>query len=95
MNPRLKVMLENKHISIGENKYRLTIEKKRLPYTDVIGYVAYLSDIDSQYTNQRSFDTVQRLEKGLKAWIIESDMLNNPESAVFQQLKDWDGVINI
>lgn len=91
----MRVLLENKHIVIGENQYRLTIEKKRLPYTGVIGYVGYLSDIDSQYTNQRAFDTVQHLEAGLRTWIKESNLLNNPERSVIQQLQDWDGVIEV
>lgn len=89
----MRVLLENKHIIIGENQYRLTIEKKRLPYKSVIGYVAYLSDVDSPYSNQRTFETIRQLEAGLNAWIIESDLLNDPEKAVIQQLHDWDGVI--
>ena len=93
MNPYGKIMIENKHIQIGDNSYRLTIEKKRLPYSGAIGYVAYLSDVNSQYTNQRAFNTVQELMNGLNAWIISSDILNSPESSFFQQLKDWDGVI--
>lgn len=87
--------LENKHIEIGSNNYRLTIKKKKSIYTHHFGYKAFLSDMNSQYTNSAFFLDIGDLEKGLRAWIIKADMLNNPESAIFQQLEEWDGVINI
>lgn len=86
-------LLENKHIIVGKRNYRLTIKKKDMFYGDVIGYKAYLSDVDSKYTNDKTFTTINALELGLKAWIMESDMLNNPETRVFEELKQWDGVI--
>lgn len=89
------VKLENKQIIIGEKEYRLTITKKRLQYTGIIGYRAFLSDVNSQYTHTKSFDNANQLNKGLRAWIIQADILNDPESRVFEELQRWDGVINI
>lgn len=90
-----RVMLENKQIVIGDKEYRLTIEKERLPYTSEIGFKAYLSDVNSQYTNEKYFKSTSHLEKDLKNWIIQSDLLNNPETRFFNTLKDWDGVVHI
>ncbi len=90
-----QVKLENKHIAVGSNNYRLTIAKKKSRYTHHFGYKAFLSDVNSQYTNSAFFLDVDDLEKGLRAWIIKADMLNDPETAVFKQLAEWDGVIDI
>lgn len=88
-------MIENKHIQIGDNSYRLTIEKKRLPYSGTIGYVAYLSDVDSQFTTNKIFKSLEELERELRVWIMQSDILNDPEARIFKQLEKWDGVINV
>lgn len=88
--------LENKCIVVGEKEYRLTIKRE---YREVFGlrmvYVAYLSDVESQFASSFVFTDINQLEKGLRPWIIKSDMLNNPESRVFESLKEWDGVIEV
>ena len=89
-------MLENKQITIGNRQYRLTIKKEmRYVYGTRNVYVCYLSDVDSQFTVNKVFKDVEELEKGLRVWIMQSDILNDPEARIFKQLEKWDGVINI
>lgn len=86
-------MIENKQIIVGDNEYRLTIKRERLPYGNNIGFKAYLSDINSQFTASRNFSNLQELEVGLQEWIARSDTLNNPEARVFEHIRQWDGVV--
>ena len=90
-----KMMLENKLIVVNENKYRLTIKRKLARTGRFYFYKAYLSDINSQFTISRIFNNSTQLEKGLKSWIIEADIFNDPEARIFKELESWDGVINI
>ena len=89
----MKTMLENKHIEVGSNNYRLTINKEVSRGGRFCFYKAYLSDVNSQFTASMIFKNIRELEAELKAWIVEADMLNNPETRVFEQIRRWDGVI--
>lgn len=84
-----KTMLENKHIQVGDNSYRLTIIKY------INDYTAYLSDINSQFTVSRRLTKNNLNPKDINDWILSSDRLNDPEASFFEQLKQWDGVIHI
>ena len=91
-----KTMLENKQITIGDRRYRLTIKKEiRYAYGTRNVYVCYLSDVDSQFTTNKIFKSLEELERDLRVWIVQSNMLNNPESRIFEKLKRWDGVIEL
>lgn len=87
MNPHRKTMIENKHIQVGDNNYRLTIIK----YID--DYTAYLSDISSQFSVSRRLTKSNLNPKDINDWILSSDRLNDPEASFFAQLKQWDGVV--
>lgn len=87
MNPYRKTMIENKHITVGDNSYRLTI----LKYID--DYTAYLSDVNSQFTVSRRFTKRDLNTNDLNDWILSSDRLNDPEGSFFAQLEQWDGVV--
>jgi len=89
VNPYRKTMIENKHIQVGDNSYRLTIIK----YID--DYTAYLSDVNSQFSVSRRLTKDNLNPSDLNDWILSSDKLNDPESSFFQQLNDWDGVIDV
>lgn len=84
-----KTMLENKHIQVGDNSYRLTIIKY------INDYTAHLSDINSQFTVSRRLTKNNLNSKDINEWILSSDRLNDPEASFFEQLKQWDGVIHI
>lgn len=88
-----KVLLENKHIIIGDNSYRLTIAKELSARLSKGVYVAFLSDVNSQFSISATFFSIGNLEKELRGWIIKSDTLNNPEARVFETIRRWDGVI--
>lgn len=89
MNPYRKTMIENKHIQVGENRYRLTIIKY------ISDYTAYLSDVNSQFSVNRRLTKKDLNPSIINDWIINSDRLNDPETGFFEQLKQWDGVIEI
>ena len=91
-----KTMLENKQITIGNRQYRLTIKKEvRYAYGERFMYVGYLSDVESQFTVNKVFKDVEELEKGLRVWIMQSDILNDPEARIFKRLEKWDGVVHL
>lgn len=89
MNPYKKTMLENKHIQVGENSYRLTIFKY------INDYTACLSDVNSQFSVSRRLMKKDLNPSTLNEWILSSDKLNDPESSFFAQLEQWDGVIEV
>lgn len=89
MNPHAKTMIENKHIQVGDNSYRLTIIK----FID--DYTAYLSDVNSPFTVSRRLTKKDLNPSTLNEWILNSDKLNDPETSFFEQLKQWDGVIHV
>ncbi len=89
MNPHRKVMIENKHIRVGDNSYKLTI----LKYID--DYTAYLSDVNSQFTIKKRFTLKQLMANELERWIVSSDTMNDPESSYFGQLERWSGVVRV
>jgi len=82
-----ETMIENKHITVGSNSYKLTIIKRREVYT------AYLSDLNSQFSTRRIFNKSELRPSVLEGWIEESDHMNNPETRFFESLKQWDGVV--
>ena len=83
-------MLENKQIIIGDNEYRLTIEKDGFNH-----YYAYLSDFNSPYTEEAEFYGIYQLKKKLKGWIIGAHLNNNQEKKLFEKLNEWDGVLEV
>lgn len=87
MNPLKKTMIENKHVQVGNNSYRLTIIK----YID--DYTAYLSDVNSQFSVSRRLTKSNLNSKDINDRILSSDRLNDPETSFFEQLKQWDGVV--
>lgn len=87
MNPYKKTMIENKHIQVEDNNYRLTI----LKYID--DYTAYLSAVDNQFSVTRRFNKNELTPGNLNEWITNSDRMNNPETSFFEQLNKWDGVV--
>lgn len=89
-----KVLLENKYIVVDDNQYRLTIEQEYRRKIGRVAYVAYLSDVNSQYTTSAVFVSIKDLENELRKWIIKADGFNNPEARVFETIRRWDGVIN-
>lgn len=90
-----KIMIENKRIQVGDNQYRLSIEKTKLPFTVDLGYVVYLSDVNSQFSTEGKFFSAKQINDNLNEWLIQADLLNDPETRIFQQLEEWDGVVRI
>lgn len=92
-----EMIIENKHIRVGEKEYRLHVTRVDIDYTTSIGksvgYIAYLLDVNSEFHMNSKFNSIEKLEKGLRAWIIKADMLNDPEGRVFEEIRRWDGVI--
>lgn len=87
MNQHANTMIENKHIQVGDNSYRLTIIK----YID--DYTAYLSDVNSPFSVTRRLTKNDLNPSTINDWIINSDKMNDPETSFFEQLKQWDGVV--
>lgn len=86
----VKTIIENKHVQVDGIDYRLTIEKWLKSKT----YKAYLSALDSQFTNEFTFNSISSLESNLEYWIVQQHMSNNPENVLFKRLEQWDGVIH-
>lgn len=80
-------MIENKHIQVGDNSYRLTIFKY------INDYTAYLSDVNSPFSVSRRLTKRDLNPSTINEWILSSDKLNDPETSFFEQLKQWDGVV--
>ncbi|WP_368652397.1 hypothetical protein AB4Y30_11600 [Ornithinibacillus sp. 4-3] len=89
MNPHCKNMVENKHILVGNNSYRLTILKY------INDYTAYLSDVNSQFSVSRRFRKNELNPNTLEKWIVDSNYMNDPEARFFEHLNEWDGVIAV
>lgn len=87
--------LENKHVEVSGNGYRLTVIKKGRSYTSNEVYIAYLSSTETPFSAEVVFRSSLELQKDLKQWIINMDALNHSEDLVFNRLKEWDGVIEI
>lgn len=80
-------MIENKHIQVGDNSYRLTIIKY------INDYTAYLSDVNSPFSVTRRLTKKDLNPSTINNWILGSDRMNDPETSFFEQLKQWDGVV--
>ena len=88
-------MLENKRIVVGEEEYRLTIKRKLARTGRFYFYKAYLSDINSQFTTEKTFHNLTELKDDLRNWIIRANHMNDPEERLFEDLRRWDGVIEV
>lgn len=84
-------MLHNKHVQVDGTDYKLSIEKQGR-YNS---YKAYLSAVESSYTNEFTFYTISSLEANLEYWIVQQHLGNNPENILFKRLEQWNGVVNI
>jgi len=85
-----EIMLENKQVLIGESEYRLSIIK-----TLKESYEAHLSDVNSQFSVERTFNSLLEIENKLMSWMKGMNSYNNPEVRVFEELRRWDGVIEV
>ena len=91
MNPHYeKPMLENKCILILGNEYRLSIIKNNDG-----NYEAYLSDVNSNFTSEKTFYSYEDIGRDVLTWIKEMNAYNDPELRAFEELKRWDGVVRI
>lgn len=87
-------MLENKHVVLGKRSYRLSVERHVSEHTKDPYYMAYLSDVDSQYTSDKLFYDINSIKYGLMEWLEEAHSNNvGDETKFFDQLKSWNGVV--
>lgn len=87
-------MLENKQVILGDRIYRLTIEKERQAYAKEPHYIAYLSDINSQFASDKLFYDIESIKGGLMEWLTEAHSNNvGEETKLFDQLRRWNGVV--
>ncbi|WP_025727749.1 hypothetical protein [Heyndrickxia ginsengihumi] len=81
----------NKTITVNGRKYVLTINEDQLQRQ----YNVELFDEKEQCTAERNFKTLEEIQKNLRNWIISNDIkqYGNKEEYVWNQLNQWDGVI--
>lgn len=85
-----KMMIQNKRILILRNEYRLSIIRNEEKH-----YEAFLSDVNSSFTAEKTFYSYENIGKHVLDWIKEMNAYNDPELREFEQMKQWDGVIRL
>lgn len=83
----LKTVIENKLVCVDGQEYRLTVEKNML-------YNIYLSAVENNFNTKSESWMACDLEKRLMTWIKDQHRKNNTDS-VIEQIRNWDGVIQL